>query len=112
MEALQRKKIECNVENKPLNLKWSLYGRQDATKIWFDTVIKHFKQHNLFGITSAPFVFHKNVMIVIRFVDDLFSLAIETKDFEKTKPALFALFVVRDLGKPTTFPGMEIDRYI
>lgn len=86
--------------NRVLNLKISLYVLKDAAKIWYATVSFQFWKFFLRDMETAPCVYKKQGMVVIRYVQSLLVLSRQKSQIESFKSTLLDRFVVNYLVDP------------
>lgn len=93
-----------------MRLERSLYGLKDAARILHELVKHRCQKNGLKELPSALCVFTDHGIIVVCYVDDVLMFAKHQRDMNRVKQNLEKDFVFRDLGEPTNFQGMEIDR--
>lgn len=84
--------------NTMIRLQRRLHGLKDASKIWFDLIMKKLKEAELQQLDSAPCLFTRERMILICRVDDLLVFGNTKEDVAKLREHLGKDVVLEGLG--------------
>lgn len=87
----------------------SLYGLNDAARIWHELVKYSCQKTWLKESPGVPCILIENRIIVVCYVDDFLIFAKHRRDINRVKQNLEKHFVFCDLGEATNILGMEID---
>jgi len=109
------KGLENVPPNHILKLVKSLYGLKQAGHIWNNTLSTHLVNNlNYRRLVSDESIFiqqHNNITIVIAvYVDDLLIFGNDLPSIQQLKLDLASKFKTKDLGEPTKFLGLTINR--
>ena len=101
----------CHVPTgKCWKLKKGMYGLKQAPKLWYETISNVLLSHSFKQSQLEPCLFfNSNVMVVI-YVDDILVSGNTTEVIENTKMVLGKAFIMKDLGAPAMFLGINIDQ--
>jgi len=112
--VLQPKGYERGDPTKVCRLRKALYGLKQAARQWFIELVKLMETMGMTQSHADPCLFHKDMSgeraFLLVYVDDLLLVASTTPPLEAMRDAVMAAFQARDLGKPTYFLGLHIDR--
>lgn len=77
----------------------------------FDLITIKLEEAALQQLASAPFVFTRNGIILVLYVDDLLVFGNTRKDLAKLQNKLGKELIIQALGKPTSFLGIEMSSH-
>jgi len=110
----QPKGYERGDPNKVCRLRKALYGLKQAARQWFIELVKLMDTMGMTQSQADPCLFHKDVSgeraFLLVYVDDLLLVASTAPPLAAMRDAVLAAFQARDLGKPTYFLGLHVDR--
>ena len=97
-----------------LRLRKAVYGLRQAARQWFLELVKLMDQMGMRQCTADPCLFMADVdgerIYVLVYVDDILLIARTRAHLDTTKGQIMAAFKSRDIGEPTYFLGLHIDR--
>lgn len=99
--------VERNTE--AFLLKRSLFGREDASRIWNQLRFKEFQKMGFREMNPVSYVIQKMGMMLIYYIDDVTVLTENAAAIEKLKEDLSGNFRNKDLGAPSQFLRIELD---
>jgi len=80
-----------------LKLRKALYGLKQSRREWFSTLTNTLKSIGFSSLNFDPYVFYRNDLLVLIYVDDL--LIIGTRaDIHEFKPVITSKFKCKDIG--------------
>lgn len=95
-------------ENSVCSLRRSLYGLQEAPRVWYEHLKKHLKIMGLSPMMNAPCVFRGDGIIVLCYVDDILVMGREKKKVDSFMVNLKKTFSVKSMGKVGDFLSMQV----
>jgi len=97
-----------------LRLRKAVYGLRQAARQWFVELVKLMQQLGMWQCTADPCLFMADLdgerIFVLIYVDDILLIAGKRAHLDATKDQIMAAFKSRDIGQPTYFLGLHIDR--
>ena len=112
MELPQGIEIADGKESRVLKLNKNLYGLKQASHNWFVMLSNGLKDRGFTPSDMDPFVFYKEDMIVLVYVDDMIAVARENKQIDDLVESLREgneHFKLTSEGKLGVYLGMEIE---
>lgn len=92
----------------------SLYGLRQAPRQWYKTITKVLTENGYVKCPAEDCLFTKVTSIgkvyLIIYVDDIMIAAESSGELEKSKQLLSSNFTMKDLGSPSRFLGVSIER--
>lgn len=83
-----------------MQLHHSLYGLEDASKIWFELIRDTFGAAGVKEMRSAPCLLQGNGIIALCYVHDLFVFGKTKQKIDQLKIKLQKDLIMKDLGRP------------
>jgi len=108
------KGYERGTPGQVLRLRKAVYGLRQAARQWFLELVKLMEQMGMWQCTADPCLFMADLdgerIFVLIYVDDILLIARKRAHLDATKDQIMAAFKSRDIGQPTYFLGLHIDR--
>lgn len=101
-------------EGKALKLEKSLYGLKQSPRMWNQKLTNELKKLGLAQSKFDPCIYHQyiegKIIIVAIYVDDMLFFSNDSKLMTETKEKLKSVFLMKDLGKASSFLGIHLER--
>lgn len=94
-----------------MRLQRSRYRLKDAGRVRNKLLFNTLNQHGLTEMEAAHCLFVRKRMMILFYVDDLFLFAELESLIENMKQKLGSAFLLKDLGIPRRFLGMDLKRH-
>lgn len=98
---------DASQQGKVTKLKKSLYRLRDAARVGNGLLFRIITDLGLEELKTAPFVFVKEALVIICYVDDLIQFTRKESEIDDVKRRLNNKFKRKDPGKPKRFLGMD-----
>jgi len=112
--VLQPKGYERGDATKVCRLRKALYGLKQAARQWFIELVKLMDTMGMTQSHADPCLFYKDVaderVFLLIYVDDLLLVSPTAPPLAAMRDAVLTAFQARDMGKPTFFLGLHVDR--
>lgn len=110
----QPKGYERGRADQVLRLRKAVYGLRQAARQWFLELVKLMDRMGMHQSAADPCLFFKDVdgarCYLLVYVDDLLLVATTPSQLKSMKDRVMAAFKSRDIGVPTYFLGLHLDR--
>jgi len=112
--VLQPKGYERGDPKKVCRLRKALHGLKQAARQWFIELVKLMDTMGMTQSLADACLFYKDVagerVFLLVCVDDLLRVSSTAPQLEAMREAVSAAFQARNMGKPTFFLGLHVDR--
>ena len=99
----------CNIPTGSCwKLKRGLYGLKQAPHIWFNTMSKVLTDCGYKQSLLEPCLFYRTNLLLVVYVDDILIAGKDQATINQAKEVLKLKFVMKDLGHPDVFLGINI----
>ncbi|TID28589.1 hypothetical protein CANINC_002397 [Pichia inconspicua] len=88
----------------------SLYGLKQSPRIWYQTLTNELLRHGFTASILEPCLLRKKHCIILIYVDDILITGKTNKDIEDAAAILKQKFVMKDMGEPRMFLGMNLNK--
>lgn len=88
----------------------SLYGLKQSPRIWYLTLAKVLTDNGFKSCVSDPCLFWKRNCLILLYVDDILITGKTSEDINKAANILKSKFVMKDMGQPKMFLGININK--
>lgn len=109
MEIPRHTYDEKNRKSSVFKLQRSLYVLKDTAKICNKLLFHGFQKACLREMRSAPCIFRKKNLIVVRYVDDLVIFRMKLNMVDDFRNQMRRKFKIKDLRRPTQLPAIELN---